>query len=388
MKKIVAVLMILVLITTLVSCKGAKHEVDKLAVVLAVGFDLTRDNKYLFTVQVLNTEKESSSSSMGQNKNEQQNPSDVIVYSMEGQTPNDAITKLNRQLANTLFLGHTKYIVIGNDLAKAGMALFVDESLRGYDRRVDSILLVTEGRAQDIVKTVTNEDKIPANVVDELIKNQENYGYIPVVSRMNFVNVLYSKTAAPTLGVISLRENNGNKVFDLGGTAVFNKDKLVGYMDINQTRGMQWINGKVKNGNISVCLPNNNFVDFYILTGKSKIKSKMENGELVIEIKIKEEGNIQTMTMPVDPMKNYKIMDEFSEIQGEAIEKEAILALQVAQKKYKLDIFDFSGVIKRDNPEYWNKIQKNWSDIFPNLKVKIYVDSKVRRPGLISKPVI
>lgn len=388
MKKVVAVLMTLVLIITLVSCKGSKHEINKLAVVLAVGFDLTRDNKYLFTVQVLNTEKESSSSSMGQNKNEQQNPSDVIVYSMEGETPNDAITKLNRQLANTLFLGHTKYTVIGNDLAQAGMALFVDEALRGYDRRVDSILLVTEGRAQDIVKIVTNEDKIPANVVDELIKNQANCGYIPVVSRMNFANALYSKTAAPTLGVIRLRENNGNKVFDLGGTAVFNKDKLVGYMDINQTRGMQWINGKVKNGNIAVSLPNNNFVDFYILTGKSKIKSKMENGELVIEIKIKEEGNIQTMTMPVDPMKDYKIMDKFSEIQGDAIEKEAILALQAAQKKYKLDIFDFSGVIKRDNPEYWNKIQKNWSDVFPNLKVKIYVDAKVRRPGLISKPVI
>jgi spore germination protein KC len=388
MKKIVAVLMTLVLIITLVSCKGAKHEINKLAVVLAVGFDLTRDNKYLFTVQVLNTEKESSSSSMGQNKNEQQNPSDVIVYSMEGETPNDAITKLNRQLANTLFFGHTKYTVIGNDLAQAGMALFVDEALRGYDRRVDSILLVTEGRAQDIVKIVTNEDKIPANVVNGLIKNQANCGYIPVVSRMNFANALYSKTAAPTLGVIRLRENNGNKVFDLGGTAVFNKDKLVGYMDINQTRGMQWINGKVKNGNIAVSLPNNNFVDFYILTGKSKIKSKMENGELVIEIKIKEEGNIQTITMPVDPMKDYKIMDKFSEIQGDAIEKEAILALQAAQKKYKLDIFDFSGVIKRDNPEYWNKIQKNWSDVFPNLKVKIYVDAKVRRPGLISKPVI
>lgn len=382
MRKIIAVLMILILTISLAGCKGTKHEINKLAVVLAVGFDLSIDNKYILTVQVLSTQKNSSNSMGGQ-----QNQSDVIVYSMEGVTPRDAISKLSTELGSPLFFGHSKYTVIGKDLAQDGMDLYIDSSLRSQNTRANTPLLVTNGKASDIVRTITSENKIPAIVVDQLIKLQANYGYAPIVSRLDFINALYSKKSAAIIGVINLKKNNEYDTLKLAGTAVFDGDKLVGFMDMYQTRGMQWMRGKVKNGSVVVHLPDKKIVAFSILTAKSKIKPVIENGKLTMEVNIKEEGNIEEMTAPFDPMKNHKDMDRLSKLQSEAIEKEVRISLEVAQNQYKLDIFNFSGIVKREKPEYWSKIEKDWDSIFPNIKVKVYVDSSVKRPGLFSKSI-
>ena len=387
MKKIASILIIIVFTISLVGCSKVKNELNELAVVLAIGFDLTGDNKYLTTVQILNSQSDSSTSIGGKNKKGQQISSDVLVYNMVGNTPHDTISKLSTKLGKNLFFSHSKYTVIGNDLAKSGLNLLFDSLIRHTDAREDNILLITKGKASDIINTVTSEDKIPANVVQSLIKLQRNYGYMPVISRLNFANALYSKTSAPILGVINLQKDTTSDIFNLSGTAVFNKDKLTGFMDMYQTRGMQWIRGEVKTGTILVRLPDNKIINFEILTAKSKIKPIIKDGDLIMEVNINEEGNIREMTENLDPMKDYTVMDKLSNLQSEAIEKEAKLAVYAAQKQFKSDIFDFSGVIKRDNPDYWNKIEKNWDSIFSNIKVKINVNSSIKRPGLISKPI-
>lgn len=386
MKKITVLLIILVLIPSLSGCNSTKQEVDKLSLVLAAGFDLGKDNQYIATIQILNPNKNPSGSSIG-NKGSQQNQSDVIVYSMEGRSPRDAISKLSTELGNNLFFGHSKYTVIGKDLAETGMDLIADTLLRNYDTRANTIMLIANGKASDIISATTSENKISANVVEQLIKLQKNYGYAPVVSRLDFANSLYNKNSAPVLGVISMEKNNEYATLKLAGTAIFDKNKLAGFMDMYQTRGMQWIKGNVKDGSVAVPLPNKKIVVFSILSSKSKIKSKIENGKLVMEISVKEEGNVVEMTAPFDPMKNYKDMDTLSSLQSHAIEGEIQTALEAAQKQYGLDIFNFSGTIKREHPEYWNKIEKDWNKLFPDIKVKVYVNAEVKRTGFFSKSI-
>ncbi|MDD3224418.1 MAG: Ger(x)C family spore germination protein [Clostridium sp.] len=387
MKKIIVIFITIIFTSSLVGCRKTRQEINKISVVLATGIDLTPDNKYLMTVQVLNSQKDESNSMGGSNSGGKQISSDVIVYSMEGYTFDDAISKISTEIGSGLFF-HNKYVVIGKELAKSGMNLVIDSLSRAYDTRLASVLLITNGKASDIVKNTTDQDKIPANTVEKLIDLQGNYGYAPVIPRVKFINALYNKASSPIIGVINLRKNNGNVVFQLAGTAVFKRDKLSGFMDMYQTRGMQWIKGQVKSGEIITYLPDNNVVDFQIITSKSKMKSIIKDGVLTMKIDVTGESIINEMAGTLDPVKDYKVMDKFNYLQNEAIEQEVRLALYTAQKQFKLDILDFNGAIKRDNPDYWSKIEKNWDNIFPNIKVQVNVNFKVKRPGLISKPTI
>lgn len=385
MKKIVSIFMIVAFMTGFTGCKESKQEVNQMGMVLATGFDLTEDGRYLITIQILNPQGESSDN---YKKNDTEGKSDAAVFSSLSDTPASAPANLAKSYGKPIFFGHSKYVVLGERLAKTGTAKFMDSVFRIRTARPDVAVFVTKGKASDIIEADLPDEKIPADKVENLINFQKEKRYSPMTSRLKFANALLNKTSAPILGVINMKnEFNSDNTFDLSGTAVFKEDKLIGYMDMNETRGMQWIRGKVQDGVIVGHLPDNKLASFSVLKSKSKIKPVLKNGALRMEVNIFAEGNVMEMTAPLDPMKNYKVMDELSEAQSNAIKNEALLALNTAQKKYNADVFGFGTVISEDYPDFWNKIKSNWPSIFSKLKVDVKVTSSVKRPGIISKPI-
>lgn len=382
MKRLCCIFISIIILFSAAGCKGAKQEVQKLALVLAMGFDLTPENKYLLTVQILNPQKNSSQSTDSK-KGDQ-----VMIFSSEGDTPIDAINQLATDYGRNLYFGHNDYVVIGKELAESGLSLFIDSMLRGHESRLNNILLLAKDKAWKILTFKPIDEQIPSNSVRKLIELQSIRGHSSVVSRLDFVSTLSSKTAAPIMGVIDLnRENNIDKTFKLAGTGVFKNDKLIGYLSINETRGMQWIRGRVKDGNITVDTSDNSKITFFILTANSQIKSIVENDSVIIKITIKSESKILEMPSKLDPMKNPKVMDDLAELQSKAIENEVKLALNAAQERLDADVFDFGGLIHREHPEYWENIEQDWDHIFPNIKVDVHVISSLKRPGVISKPI-
>lgn len=150
--------MIIILLVSLSGCRGS-NRLNKLAIVIAIGFDLTPDNKYIFTAQILNPQKEPSSAMGMPGKRGQQASSDIIVLSSMGSTPVDAISHMSTELGKALFFGHSKCIVIGKTLAESDLTLFTDSILRNYESRPDNPLFVTQGDASDIIKAVSIGEK-------------------------------------------------------------------------------------------------------------------------------------------------------------------------------------------------------------------------------------
>lgn len=384
MKKFTCIFMSILIAFSVAACSGAKQEVQKLAVVLAMGLDLTPENKYMITVEILNAQKDSSQSKGGG----QGSGSEVMLFSSQGDTVSDAISRLSTNFGRSLYFGHTQYLVVGKHLAESGLSSLMDELLRSHEARPGNILLLARGKASEIMEFKPVDEAIPANSVRNLIKLQSRIGYSPIVSRLEFANALSSKTESPVMGVIGTDgENIKESTFKLAGTGVFQKDKLIGFLNTDETRGMQWVKGKVKSGNIVSPYSENSKITFALLNAGSKVKPVMENGSVKIKITIKTESNIIEMPDELDPMKNPKIMDDLAKLQSESIEKEVKLALYAAQKKFNADIFDFGGLIHREYPKDWKKLENNWSSVFPNVKVEVTVSSTVKSPGLISKPI-
>jgi len=382
MKKFICIFMSVIIIFSSTGCRGIKQQVEKLAVVLAMGFDLTPENKYIITVEIINAQKTSSKDS------QQSSSSEIMVFSSQGDTPNDALNRLSTDFGRDLYFGHSQYIVVGEYLAESGLSSLVDTLLRAHETRPGNFLLLTKGKASEVMKFNPIDEAIPANSVRNLIKLQSLRGYSPTVSRLEFANALSSKTEAPIMGVINLnRENNIGSTFKLSGTGVFEKDKLIGYLTGNETRGMQWIKGKVKSGNVISPYSGGSKITFALLNGTSQVKPVVENDRVAIQVTIKADSNIIEMPDKLDPMKNPKIMDELASLQNEAIKKEAMLALNAAQSRFNADIFDFGGLIHREYPNTWKKLEKNWNYIFPSLKVEVTVISNIISPGIISKPI-
>jgi len=151
---------------------------------------------------------------------------------------------------------------------------------------------------------------------------------------------------------------------------------------------MQWIKGKVKFGYITTLSQKEGKITFEIIRSSSKIKPSLKTGSYTILINVKEESNIREMTGELDPMKNPEIMDRLNIIQNDAITKEIKLAINVSQKKFDADIFEFGEMIHRDYPKEWTHIKGQWENIYANLNIEITVNSSLKRPGSqMSKPM-
>lgn len=170
--------------------------------------------------------------------------------------------------------------------------------------------------------------------------------------------------------------------------AFLKKDKLVGYLDTYETRGLQWVTGHISSGSILVPLPDGKRIVFDIIDSKSKIKTKVNGNKLTMEINVAEESLISETNDKTNVMKHYKEMNKLAKLESEAIKKEVSSALAASQDRLKTDIFGFGSEIYRDNPKYWKTVENNWDNIFPNVNVKINVKCIVRRPGLTSQPII
>ncbi|MBP2631222.1 MAG: germination protein, Ger(x)C family [Firmicutes bacterium] len=382
MKKIIAFCIIPMMMFLSVGCMS-KNEIEDLAIATTFGVDITNDGKYMVSTQILKTSKQSS----GEGKGDKQQ-TDVLVLTSTGNTVPDALEHLSKQLGKKLILAHVKFIIIGEDMAKAGVAELIDFVARSYEVHSNIAILVTNGKAAEIIKATTPEDSVPANAINGILKLQSSFGYVPVISSLEFFTSLGSETASPMAGVISLHENEElGKVFKMIGIAVFKKDKFAGYiMGEEEIRGVQWIRDKVRTRNIIIPVSNKDKITIKLVSAHSTVKPIMKDNKPLIQITIHNTGNILDMTGEFDPMKNPEILTEFEQMENEIIKNEIEKALYAAQSTFNTDIFDFGETIHSDYPKEWKSLEENWSEAFPELEVEIEVHSSIKRIGVISKP--
>jgi spore germination protein KC len=79
-----------------------------------------------------------------------------------------AVFEASKSMPKVQHFGHLKYIVMGEALAQGEENFLTDSLYRSEEIRLNTPLLITKGRASEIVSAKTKEGPIPANIVDDL----------------------------------------------------------------------------------------------------------------------------------------------------------------------------------------------------------------------------
>lgn len=376
LKKIIIIMLIVAI--PQISFTGCMNQVEleKLAVILAIGFDLDNDDNYIVSIQIINTNTDISGSSKVNN------------YTAEGISIFDALTNLYKEIGERLNYSHIQYIVIGDSMARKGIAPIIDFSLRYSEVRPTTPFLVTNGEAKDIVSANVSTDTMSAFSVTNLLNLQRNRGETAFTTNLNLVNSMNHGSKSTTCGLINMLPSklDKNKNYDLSGAAVFKEDKLVGYLTDKETLGFNWIRGNITAAIIAVEYPDHKKMSLDVTSASKKTNIKINKNHINITVNIKVQSGIREMTGDIDPNNNPSIMDKISERQNQVIYKDVYMVINKAQKDFGLDIFDFGTEISRKYPNQWDYMNKDWNTIFKNLKINANINSQVNKTGVISKP--
>ncbi len=382
-------LMVTLLLVTFTGGCWNYRDLNQLGIVSGVGIDLAPEpGRVLLTIQVIKPGEVKGGGGGGGGGasgggSSGGRPQPVAIIESTGSTTfealRNAVTKFNRKL----YWPHNQILIIGKEAAAKGVRRYLDFFIRDAEPRPTAWVLVTPGKAGDLIKARSKMEKIPSMEIAELVRAQSATSEVGGFSIHDFVTRLLSKTTAPIATQIQLDEDNG---FKLAGTAIFKGEKLVDFIGKKETRGLLWVIGKVQSGIVVVKAPGNKGkVDLELIRSSSKIKAEIKGKNILIKVKVNIQSNLGSQTGELD-FSNPETLKSLARREATVVKNEIEAVLQKA-KELKLDIFGFGEAVHRANPKAWKRLEPRWDEIFPELKVDLTVKTNISRVGLLIKPI-
>lgn len=383
---------------SLVSGCWSQTELPELALVSAIGIDKSKDGKYVGTYQIISPGNVASGLQGGGGG---QNPP-VNVYAAKGDNVLEMSRRVSRKVSRIMYYAHANLIVISDTLAKEeGLNTIFDALDRGAEfRDTATVVIAHHTKAGDIVKTLTNIDKIPANKVIKTLKfTQQQWGEQMNITIQDVVKSIISPGKEPVvsgfrlIGKVKQAKSQENlqmsapdEVLETDGLAIFTDGKLVDWFEGETARGVGWVLNKAKKTVVDIDWGGKKEALAYeVIRQNTKVSSRLKKGQPQISVHVRAEGDIGEIRVPVDLTDPHVLLKIESALEKE-IKEEVEESIKRAQKK-KADIFGFGEALYRSEPKKWHQIKNQWSDrYFPTLQVNVTVDVFIRRTGLRNLP--
>lgn len=308
------------------------------------------------------------------------NISPVWNISTTGKTLFECARFLTARVSRMPFYEHIQVVVIGEALAREGLSSTMDLFIRDPELRRRTHLIITKGKARDVLTIQHRLLPISSRYLNFLTKQATRKTARMV--RISTIGLFSSNLRAGHNSVLTCIRPAEKEVVMAGG-AVFKKDKLIGWLDEVELQKYRWAKGDVQAGTYVIANikdgKGKNKLIFEVKEMRSTPKIQMINGKPVFSLSIRAEGNIGEKTS------SKKLTEEKIQqaelILNKTIEKDVKNVIKKMQTELKLDILDFGEQLRRHEYTYWKENEKEWDTIFQNVKVDVHAEAFIRRIG-------
>jgi Spore germination B3/ GerAC like, C-terminal. len=165
------------------------------------------------------------------------------------------------------------------------------------------------------------------------------------------------------------------------GLAAFKNDKLVGYLNGEETRCYNILENA--SGKFDISIPYKNELSVLEkISSKSKTSIEFDDGRVNIKVSVDLNFVLNQLNAPVDVTPN--TMEEMEKIINQRMADEIAAVIKKAQQEFKSDIFGFGETMHTQHPDEWRSIKQNWNDgYFSPATVSVEVTSAINRAGTI-----
>jgi spore germination protein KC len=399
--RLLTIIQIIFLPFLLSGCWSAK-EIHNLGIVNAMGIDVNDAGEFEITIVIVKPSL-LFPQSIGGSKDTKQNK--YLIETATGQTILEAMSQLSKSISSRIYFGHLDVVVFGEKAAKEQMMPALDFVSRENELRPNIFLLVTKGKAAELVTTSPEFNKTLGLETKNLLASEHFAPTKMAKDISQFMKSYSSNTSDPYTGVLTTADHIGintkpedqqtqtlskgkPKVISLDGTAVFKRGSLKGFLDEKQTRGLLWIKGDLKN---EILVLNNGLnekekVSVIIRKSKSQYIPNISDNSSKMTVKTWVEadiGEVSSQNLHLDSGQIEHLNRQLEEM----IKKEELSVLTTAQKEWQTDIFGFGEAIYRTQPMVWDLMAPSWrTGGFKEMKIDFKVKANISRYGLQKNP--
>ncbi|WP_312886417.1 Ger(x)C family spore germination protein [Paenibacillus plantarum] len=384
----------LLMCVLLLSGCWSRNELNDIAIAEGVGIDISGD-QFEFSVQIVNPD------SMSKTKGEQALP--IIVYAAKGVTLNEAVKRLASSISRKVYFSHIRILVLSEELAQRGVSKSMDYLQRSNEFRSDFNVVIAKGStAKEVLSVMTPLEKVPSNYIfnsievsskewsptvsvklDQLSDDIVAEGKNAVLSGIQIVGNTVSGTGTNKSNVNYVTPPVRLRYF---GNGVFKNDRLVGWLNENESRAYSVITDHSKRSSMHVGCPEGGNIGLDIERGNTKVYAKVKNDKPEIFIESRFVGQVSDVECVIDLTK----LDTINYVIKQALNFENGAMEQSIRKAQSLgsDIFGFGEAVHRADPNYWSRVKGKWESQFKQLEPHLNIEFQIRNTGTIGKSVV
>ncbi|GMK41866.1 spore germination protein KC [Paenibacillus sp. CCS19] len=394
-KRGMIVMLLLVFLLPLTGCWD-RRELNELAISVGLGIDKVGE-RYRVTAQVVQP------SEVATSKGSSGFSTPVTTYRASGVTIFEAIRKMTTVSPRKIYASHLRIVVIGEELAREGIAEALDLLSRDYELRMDFYILVAKGTsAEDLLELLTPLDKIPANKIFNSIQVSEKaWAPVSAMTMDMFIRDYKSKGNNPVLSGIKAtgneakgkRRSNVEKLnpdarLRNNGLAVFRMDQLIGWLSEEQSKGYNYIVDRVKStvGHVP-CPGEKGNIALEVIRSKSNMKTEIRNGRPHLIVDLDVEQNVGEVMCKVE-ITDEGVIDTLEREAEKSLKDIVERTIAAGQQKFKCDFFGFGDALHRSNLKAWKQMENDWDEHFAEASLTVNAKVNIRRTGTIDNSFI
>lgn len=317
------------------------------------------------------------------------------LFTAKGKTVFEAKRALHAFVEKRVSWFHTKFLIVGEEAAKQDIDDMFSFFMEDDETRFLYRIAVAKGmKAQDFLKKASGI-KVPlSDYLDTLFREVARTGMSREIHLLNYAayrEIPWVSVYIPTVelfenpageseaGGESGKEGGGSSekqekayLVKVEGFAIFDEDKLSGYLDRYLARGLNFINNEVSSTVIAVNDYDGSKVSLELLSAEANIKPDFD--AMSVEIEVSVDSNIVEFTA-VNPL-NEQDMLYVAQQQNEYVCSEIAQTVS-ALKEMGCDPGFIMDEFYHKDPVKWQGMKDNWKEVFSKLNVKVKVTTKI-----------
>lgn len=374
----------LILLLPLLSGCYNYRELNELGITTAVSIDY-KDNNFYVIAEVINPIKQQDASSS--------NNSPFVNYNSSSSSLQDAFRKVVLESPRQLYAAQLEIIVLSEEVVNNHIEEVLEYFARDPESRTEIKIIVA--KTEDSTKAITLQTLLTSlsssNIIKSLDLQSKVLGMAYPVTLNELLNMYidpYLEVVLPSMTLYGNYEIGDEKenittsspkaIVKIDGSTITKDNKILGYLDLEESKILNLINGKLKETIIKM-----NYYDGYIIFEPNRIKvsRELDIKNNIIKINISGYSKTKEIQSNID-LKDPKEVEKLNKALNMELEKKITDTFNSIREKYDTDVFGFQELYYRTNYKYFKENCTNWyEDIYPKIKLEVKANVRLYEKG-------
>lgn len=374
----------LILLLPLLSGCYNYRELNNLGITTAVSIDY-KDNNFYVIAEVINPIKQQDASSS--------NNSPFVNYNSSSSSLQDAFRKVVLESPRQLYAAQLEIIVLSEEVVNNHLEEVLEYFARDPEARTEIKIIVA--KTEDSTKAITLQTLLTSLSSSNIIKSLDLQSKVLGMDYPVTLNELLNMYIDPYLEVVlpsmtlygnyeigdekeNITTSSPKAIVKIDGSTITKDNKILGYLDLEESKILNLINGKLKETIIKM-----NYYDGYIIFEPNRIKvsRELDIKNNIIKINISGYSKTKEIQSNID-LKDPKEVEKLNKALNMELEKKITDTFNSIREKYGTDVFGFQELYYRTNYKYFKENCTNWyEDIYPKIKLEVKANVRLYEKG-------